>query len=136
MKKMQIRKPLSPAAGILALTILISFGGCASNPGNEQKAEHTESSVTTGAAQQSGSGDLSSPEKSAGTAESTNDDSVSSNTNAVDMTVRDENPEYGVIYYTPSDVKHIAKSDDSSIEYVDNEILIVANENAARDDIA
>lgn len=57
-------------------------------------------------------------------------------TEAVDMTVRDEKSEYGVIYFTPPDKQHIAKSDDHFSEYVDNEILIVANENASRDDMS
>lgn len=80
MKKMQIRKPLSLTAVILALTTLISSGGCGSDMGNEPKSDHTESSVTTGTAQQSGSS--SGSEKQAGTAESTDNDSVSSDTEA------------------------------------------------------
>lgn len=58
------------------------------------------------------------------------------NTKAVDMTVADKNSEYGVIYYTPSDEEHIASSESGLTKYVDNEILIVADENASHDDIA
>ncbi len=58
------------------------------------------------------------------------------NTSFVDMTVPDENSKYGVIYYTPSDKEHIVSSDDRITRYVDNEILIVADEKASREDIA
>lgn len=91
----------------------------------DQNSDSSENTETTYAVQNSDS------------AESTeNTETTADNTTVVDMTALDENSEYGAIYYTPADEQHIVDSDSTITKYVDNEILIVANETATHDDIA
>ncbi len=57
-------------------------------------------------------------------------------TKITDTKVPDKNSDYGVIYYTPPEEKHFAPLDNSSMKYIDNEILVVAEPGTSHDKIA
>ena len=55
----------------------------------------------------------------------------------VDMTDPDGNTDYGRIYYSPVDEEHIVEYEDASgCGYIDNEVLVVANDGVSREQIA
>ena len=55
----------------------------------------------------------------------------------VDMTDPDGNTDYGRIYYSPVDEEHIVEYEDASgCDYIDNEVLVVANDGVSREQIA
>ncbi len=55
----------------------------------------------------------------------------------IDMTDPDGNTNYGRIYYSPIDEEHIVEYEqDSGCGYIDNEVLVVANDGVSREQIA
>ena len=55
----------------------------------------------------------------------------------IDMTDPDGNTDYGKIYYSPIDVEHVVEyEEDSGFGYIDNEVLVVANDGVTREQIA
>lgn len=55
----------------------------------------------------------------------------------IDMTDPDGNTDYGRIYYSPIDEEHIVEYEqDSGCGYIDNEVLVVANDGVSREQIA
>lgn len=58
-------------------------------------------------------------------------------TKNVDMTNPDGNTDYGRIYYSPVEEEHIVTDNkESTIGYIDNEVLVVANEGVTHNQIA